>query len=82
MSDDPQHPPASPQSNPWALALGAGTELVVSVLLGFFVGRWLDGKFATAPWLMLAGALIGISLGLYQLIRAAGRGLPRAPKRG
>ena len=70
------------QDNPWGFALGAGSELVVSVLLGFFAGRWLDGRFGTAPWLMLVGALTGISLGLYQLIRMAQKRLDGRKKRG
>lgn len=59
-----------PKRNPWGTALGAGSELAVSSLAGFFLGRWLDGKFGTSPWLLLAGILLGISVGLYQLIRA------------
>ena len=53
----------------WGLALGAGSELVVSVLAGVFVGRWLDGRLGTQPWLALLGTVAGISLGLYRLIR-------------
>jgi len=53
--------------------LGAGTELVVSVLAGFLVGQWLDGKWGTGPWLMLLGALSGIGIGLYQLIRVSAK---------
>ncbi|MBI5630505.1 MAG: AtpZ/AtpI family protein [Elusimicrobia bacterium] len=57
----------------WAFALGAGTQLVTSVLLGFLAGQWLDGKLGTGPWLMLLGAFLGISVGLYQLIKAQAR---------
>lgn len=74
MSEDipaPKQPPDKP--NPFGVALGIGTELVTCVLLGFFVGQWLDKKFNTGPWLMLLGAMSGIGLGLYQLIRATTR---------
>ena len=67
----------SPRRNPWALAFTAGTELTVAVVLGFFCGRWLDGRFGTDPWLMLLGAFGGISLGLYLLIRQAFAGPDR-----
>ncbi|OGR82279.1 MAG: hypothetical protein A3J74_07680 [Elusimicrobia bacterium RIFCSPHIGHO2_02_FULL_57_9] len=67
MSDDP---PRKEQqtANSWAVALGAGSELVVCALAGFFAGQWLDGKFGTGPWLMLLGAISGISIGLYRFI--------------
>lgn len=61
-------PTSSP--SPWAIAFGAGSEIVVSVLGGFFLGQWLDGKFGTEPWLMMLGSILGITLGLYQLIKA------------
>lgn len=63
--------PKPAQATPLAFALGAGTELVVSVLLGFFAGRWLDARLNTTPWLMLAGSMTGIAVGLFQLIRTA-----------
>lgn len=53
--------------------LAAGTQLMVTVALGVFVGRWVDAKFQTDPWFMLAGAILGISVGLYNLIREASR---------
>ena len=60
--------------------MGAGTELVVTVLAGFLVGQWLDGRFGTGPWLMLLGAMSGITVGLYQLIRLSSRrGGPDGP---
>ncbi|MFH1723815.1 MAG: AtpZ/AtpI family protein [Elusimicrobiota bacterium] len=61
----------SPRRAPLAVALSAGTELVVSVLGGFFAGYYADKKLGTHPWLMLVGAFLGISVGLYLLIRAA-----------
>jgi len=45
-----------------------GFELAVPV----FGGYWLDGKYGTAPWFALAGALVGIFLAVQsfrQLIR-------------
>ncbi len=57
----------------WGLAMGAGMEIAVSVLAGFFLGLWLDKKLGTTPWLMIAGALSGICVGLYQLVKVAAR---------
>ena len=50
---------------------GSGIQLAAAVVFFFFVGRWLDGKFGTGPWLMLLGALIGAGGGLYNFIKTA-----------
>jgi F0F1-type ATP synthase assembly protein I len=44
--------------------LTLGMQLAVTVVVFFFVGRWLDGKFGTDPWLMLAGLAVGVAGGL------------------
>jgi len=36
-----------------------GLEIVLSVMIGFFGGRWLDAHAGTAPWLSLLGFLFG-----------------------
>ena len=74
MSADPKKSDEEQQAaNAYALAVSAGTQLVVSVCLGLFAGQWLDKKLGTAPWLLLVGTMAGISLGLYQLIRASAK---------
>jgi len=35
------------------------------------VGWWLDLRFATTPWLMILGVLIGFSAGLWELLKLA-----------
>jgi F0F1-type ATP synthase assembly protein I len=42
--------------------------LAISVVAFFFLGRWLDEKLDTAPWLMIAGAGIGIAGGMAKFI--------------
>ena len=44
--------------------LTLGLQLAVTVVVFFFLGRWLDGKFGTDPWLMLAGLAVGVAGGL------------------
>ena len=51
-----------------------GLELAVSVLLGLFGGRWLDGKLGTDPWL----TWIGLGLGIVTGYRAIWLALKRA----
>jgi F0F1-type ATP synthase assembly protein I len=36
-----------------------GLEIVLSIIAGFFGGRWLDGRFGTAPWLSVLGFFLG-----------------------
>jgi ATP synthase protein I len=59
----------------WAQSFGPyltmGIQLALAVVVFFFVGRWLDGKLGTAPWLMLAGLLVGIVGGLIKFLHAA-----------
>lgn len=49
--------------------LNAGTALTASVLLGVFGGHWLDKRLGTAPWLLLACALLGMFSGFYQFVK-------------
>jgi ATP synthase protein I len=48
-----------------------GLDLVLSIVFGFFAGRWLDGKFSTHPWLTLIGFMFGVIAGFRGLYRAA-----------
>ena len=41
------------------LLLAIPTLLIVSPLVGFFLGNWLDHRFGTSPWLMLVGLVLG-----------------------
>lgn len=48
-----------------ALATTVGAQLAASVVLGFYGGMYLDRKFVTGPWLMLAGVILGIAAGIW-----------------
>jgi len=48
-------------------------DFVLSIVLGFLAGRWLDGKLGTAPYLALAGLGFGLAAGFRFLWRAARR---------
>ena len=43
-----------------AVASQFGITLAVSVVLGFFVGQWLDDRFKTGILFILIGVLLGL----------------------
>ncbi len=45
-----------------------GSQLAVSVLLGFYAGYWLDKKWGWSPWLTLTGSALGLGVGLYSFL--------------
>jgi ATP synthase protein I len=51
--------------------LTLGLQLAISVVVFFFLGRWLDGVFDTSPWLMIAGLVLGTAGGFVNFFRTA-----------
>lgn len=47
-----------------------GLEIVLSMLVGLFGGRWLDGRFGSAPWLAMLGFAFGLAAGGKSVWRA------------
>ena len=64
-----------PPKKPWK-AYGRygslGIELIVSMAIGYYGGRWLDGQLGTR-WLAGLGFLLGVYAGFRQIFRAAQR---------
>jgi len=48
-----------------------GIELAVSIVIGLGLGRWLDGKLETDPWLTIIGLLLGAAAGFKSLYETA-----------
>ena len=49
-----------------------GRYIGVCIVLGVLAGLWLDNKFNTKPWLVIAGLILGVFLafyGVYRMIR-------------
>jgi len=44
-----------------------GITLVVSTVIGYYAGHYLDGRFGTTPWLTLTCLLFGIAAGFKNL---------------
>jgi len=56
----------------WAVAgiTGAvGLEIALAIGIGYFGGRYLDGKLGSAPWLAWIGFAAGVGAGIKALIR-------------
>jgi len=46
-----------------------GTMLIAPMIVLGAVGYMLDGRFATAPWLLLAGMILGMATGFVNFFR-------------
>jgi F0F1-type ATP synthase assembly protein I len=50
--------------------LGLGTQLAASIILMFFLGKWLDEQFGTYPILMIIFSFLGGFAGIYNVIKS------------
>jgi len=62
MADDRRFPG-------WVRYSGVGLELAGATAGLALIGYWIDKRFATSPWGILGGVIIGIVGGLYNLVR-------------
>lgn len=49
--------------------LGVGLQFAGAIVLFLFLGRWLDQKLGTEPWLLLLGVVVGAVGGFVSLYR-------------
>ncbi len=49
--------------------LGLGTQLAATIVLMFFLGRWLDAQFETHPALTIVFSFFGGFAGVYNFIK-------------
>jgi ATP synthase protein I len=85
VNDDGSDKPLSPRERRLAQERGArerrrmaegasiGLEFGIAIALGAWIGSWLDKRYETDPWLLLAGILIGSAAAFRDLIRFARR---------
>lgn len=55
-------------------AVSLGFLFPVAIAIGFFLGRWLDGKFHTWPWLTIVLTAFGIAAAFVNLFRTGKSG--------
>jgi F0F1-type ATP synthase assembly protein I len=51
-----------------ALMSAIVSQLVGSILIGIFAGRWLDHQWGTEPIFLIIGLLIGLASGTYAML--------------
>lgn len=60
-----------PKNNQTAKALAnfsqVGVTMAASVLIGVFLGKYLDGFFHTSPWLLLLFSFFGVGAAIKSL---------------
>lgn len=50
--------------------LGLGTQLAATIILMFFLGRWLDEQFELEPILTILFSFFGGFAGIYNVIKS------------
>lgn len=66
------HPESSEEQTLWRQLTNlaaAGMQLTATIAGGALLGWWLDRRFETAPWLLLACVLLGIVGGFVGFLR-------------
>jgi F0F1-type ATP synthase assembly protein I len=46
-----------------------GVQFVVAILLFLFLGKWLDSRLGTGPWLMILGVFSGAGASMFAMYR-------------
>lgn len=69
MPADPRRPNRAGLTPEAGDMMGVGLQFAASILLFLFVGKWLDERLGTGPWLLIAGVFIGGSAGFYAMYR-------------
>jgi ATP synthase protein I len=66
-------PPLKAGKSKWVEYSSVGLMFPASILVGFFIGHFLDLWLKTDPWLTLIFILYGIMAGFYNLFSQVGR---------
>lgn len=48
---------------------GVGLQFALAIVLFLLLGRWLDERLGTEPWLLLLGVVVGAVGGFYSMYR-------------
>ncbi len=56
---------------------GLGLQFGLSIMLFLYLGKWLDSKLGTAPYLLILGVFTGAGAAFYSIYRSAMADLKR-----
>jgi len=48
---------------------GMGVQFLVAILLFLFIGKWLDSRLGTSPWLLILGVISGATASTVAMYR-------------
>jgi F0F1-type ATP synthase assembly protein I len=49
--------------------IGAGVQFAAAIIVFLYVGRWLDQRLGSRPWLTMVGVFVGATGGFYSMYR-------------
>lgn len=49
--------------------MNLGLQMVIPIILGAFIGKWIDEKNDTSPLWMIALSIFGIIVGMYSFFK-------------
>jgi F0F1-type ATP synthase assembly protein I len=55
------------------VATAVSAEIAVMTVTGYYLGRFLDNKFAAAPWFTLLCVILGLAVGFVVVIKTLKR---------
>lgn len=58
-------------SNPWraaALVSAIGADMLICILGGYYVGKWMSGRMGGEPIWMAVGTLTGLGFGIVSIV--------------
>ncbi len=82
--DEPRRTPpnAGKSKAPGAADMaGIGVQFVAVLLVFLFLGKWLDERLGTSPWLLMIGVFLGFGLSLLYIYRRLSVD-PKDPRKG
>jgi ATP synthase protein I len=56
-----------------------GLSFVLALVLGTWAGLWVDKTFATSPWGMMVGFVMGFAAAVLNVVRITRRAFGREP---
>jgi ATP synthase protein I len=70
-TDEQERPRATQEDSGPSVAAyaGLGFQFLGAILVFLYLGRWLDARLGTAPWLLIVGVFVGAGAGFYSLYR-------------